>query len=340
MNRIFTNFLVIILSLIFFSCDLMEKNDQSGQEEAKGIEKQFTLGGAPIKVTVRLSAAELALTDFLYLDLETEFSEDVIIINPYLSEEVFYPLLLVENPKEYTSWSKEDNRLITRWRYKLEPMKSGEHTLKPFDIHFRLEKEKSDDPTKWPVYQIHTEEISYRVTSVEVSDEDDIRDIKGLILPRYNYLPVILTASLLVMLSLLTWLAWWYQNRRNKNEIQPLSKFDYYKAALQKLKNLEQKDLINKKEFERLHTELSFILRNYIENFFGLRAEEQTTEEFIKDISNSKYFATEQQMMLHQFLSMADLVKFATFDPGSQNSQEAMQSVRNFIAATGKTDEV
>ncbi|MCP4756166.1 MAG: hypothetical protein GY866_35335 [Proteobacteria bacterium] len=333
-------FFLVLLFLVFPACDHPKKTGPAELDDAGAIEKRFTLGGAPVQVVVKLSQAEFALTDYLTVEVETEFVEGVQATPPFLSETVYNPLLLVENPRESTYWNEQNDRLANKWEYTFEPVASGEFSLKPFTIYFRLDKEKTDDPAKWPVHEIHTEEISYRVSSVEVGDEDDIRDVKGLILPDYNVVPVAVTTATLMAVFLSIWLVIRFGKRGEKRDLQLQTEIDFFREALKRLDNLEGRDLIGKEEFERLHTELSAILRYYVENYFGMRPQEQTTEEFINDIRYSSRFSTEQQGVLQQFLALADLVKFATFDPGPEASREAMQSVREFVSTTGKADEI
>jgi len=328
------------LILIISSCNQFSEVNNTESFLSKPSEKRFTLGGAPIEVVIGLSHEALSITDTLSLVVKLEYEESVQIVAPYLSESVYFPLLLVKPPTEETKWSSDIKRMISTWRYQLEPVKSGEFSIKPIKIHFRLEDEKSDIQSEWPIHTIETEPIEYTVSSVEIDEGEDIRDIKRLILPAYNIIPVLGTVFSLATVLALTLIVRRYRNSWNKDPIPIEARINYYLQALEKLSELEAQDLIRKKEFHTLHTRLSLILRGYIENFYGIRAQEQTTEEFIKGISRSSIFTTEQQGMLHQFLSLADLVKFATYDPGANSSSLAMEGVRRFIETTGKPDEV
>ncbi len=340
MKRTFLLWSIVVISFLLFGCDLPKKEKTNESGSPRAIEKTFTRGGAPVTVTVRLSQDQIDLTDYLTVTIETEYTEGIKVTPPFLSELVYSPLLLVDNPKESNFWSKSKKALVNQWLYKFEPIKSGEFTLESFNIYFRLDKEKTTDASKWPIHSIHTEPFSYRVTAVEVSDEDDIRNIKGLILPKFNYVPLIITSISLLSIAVIFLLFQRYKYVFSKQSIQNLPSIDYYLEALNRLEKLEKRDLISKAEFDKLHTELSDILRTYIENFFGLRPKEQTTEEFIKDISGDRQFTTDQQQILDRFLHLADLVKFATFDPGSKTSQDALNNVRDFIQNTGKSHEI
>jgi hypothetical protein len=311
----------------------------AGESHFRKVEKRFNLGGAPIEVIVGLSAASIELTDFLTVTVRAEHGESVTLEPPYLSESVYAPLVLVQSPREDLYWSEKQGRIIKTWTYRFEPMRSGDFHLKPFRVFFRLNAEKQPKPEQWPVYKIETDNIPYKVTSVELGDQPDIRDIKDLILPAYDYRPLAVTSTVIGVISLMLWVGYGIRQRYRKLDLPLEMVIDYLSESLRRLDDLEAKDYISRQQHERLHVELSAILRYYIENRFGLRAREQTTEEFIREIRYDPHFATEQQAILQQFLGLADLVKFATYDPGSDASRDAMNTVRYFIESTRKTNE-
>lgn len=326
--------------LLLAGCEQEKTPLSSDLTESAAIEKVFSLGGAPISVTVKLSHAEVPLTDYLTVIIETAYSSDIEASPALLMESVYQPLLLVASPKEDTRWSEAEQVMINRWTYTFEPMASGDFALNPFNVKFRRISQKTPNPLDWPIYEIQTDSIPYRVTSVELTAEDDIRPIKGLLLPDYNIIPPLL--ALLAILGVGLGSVLYVKSGLFQKPTEGLNQAqtDYYQDALQKLDDLEKRDLIRNDELEQLHTELSIILRNYLENRFRLRAREQTTEEFIKEISQTRQFSSEQHDLLNRFMRLADLVKFATFDPGSQTSVTAMHDVRRFIQSTGPTNEV
>ncbi len=330
----------LLFAIFHVACETGKNATEPPQSLNTPVELTFTRGGAPIKVLVQLSNSELNLTDFLTVTIESRFEEGVQVTPPYLSESVYSPLLLVENPREETFWSGENERLVNRWTYRFEPLISGKFKLRPFAISFRLDKEKTTKLEEWPVYQVNTEAIDYEVKPIDVGELDDIRDIKGLIYPPYKYWIPVVTFLALLILSTAIFLLFRYRKSRQSelNIATPL--IDYYSDALKKLSLLEQQDYISKAEFNVFHTELTSILRNYLEHHFGLRAKEQTTEEFVQEIVRTRTFSEEQRYELNQFLQLADLVKFATFQPGPQISADALANVRTFIHTTGKPHDI
>ncbi|PCI25302.1 MAG: hypothetical protein COB67_10700 [SAR324 cluster bacterium] len=334
----FSFYLALVGSLFFFGCDSSQQASESLKDPSYQVEKVATLGGAPIQVKVRLSQAKIPLTDYLRLQIFVEAEAGIVLTAPYLSEDVYSPLLLVEKPKSNDGWLKDQATLFYQWDYKLEPLNSGEFQIKPFQVHFRLEKEKPTAEAPWPVYTITTEAIKYQVDPVSLTTIEEIRPLRGPILPLFNYWPFLLTLLALVSLGLLFFLLLRYQNRSQAHVTRVEESRNYHLEALQALDKLEKEDLISQDQFELLHIRLSTILRQYVEQYFSIPAQEQTTEEFIQDISHLTLFSPAQKHQLQQFLKLVDLVKFASFAPGSQNSIEAMSSIRSFIQTTGKTD--
>lgn len=109
-------------------------------------------------------------------------------------------------------------------------------------------------------------------------------------------------------------LAWWLW-RRHRRKLQepeppppPLPPHDRARRALEAATRL----LGDPNAF---CTEVSAILRVYLEERFGWNAPDQTTEEFLAQLRNDRTLPPSHQKLLHDFLERCDLVKFARFEP-------------------------
>lgn len=85
---------------------------------------------------------------------------------------------------------------------------------------------------------------------------------------------------------------------------------------------------------EPFFTELSLILRTYLENRFGLNAPESTTEELTRSMSSDSRLAVKEQQILRNFLIQADLVKFARAGAEKEVMKNAFTTVEQFIDQT------
>src|SRR4030095_4843522 len=74
---------------------------------------------------------------------------------------------------------------------------------------------------------------------------------------------------------------WWWYRRRQRAAAVPLVQRPAHMLALAALEHLQRQDLIGQERIEEFYVRVSTILRRYVELRFGLRAPEQTTEEFL-----------------------------------------------------------
>ena len=111
-----------------------------------------------------------------------------------------------------------------------------------------------------------------------------------------------------------------------------------HERAYRDLEWLLAQGFIDRGELKEFFFHLSRILREYIENRFGLRAPERTTEEFLGELSHEAGRAApiprEHQRLLSEFLERSDLVKFAKYTPAKDEIESSFESAKRFIEST------
>ena len=80
--------------------------------------------------------------------------------------------------------------------------------------------------------------------------------------------------------------------------------------------------------------QVSDVLRVYLEERFGLRAPERTTEEFLRDLEGGEALARGHRAELERFLSQCDLVKFAAARPTEHDHLATFALAEAFVATT------
>ena len=90
--------------------------------------------------------------------------------------------------------------------------------------------------------------------------------------------------------------------------------------------NLPGRGLV--KEF---YLRLTGIVRQYVEDTTGIRAPEQTTEEFLRDMRSSAAFSPDRAGRLAEFLEAADLVKYAGQHPDKSQLDQAITRAHEFV---------
>ena len=102
--------------------------------------------------------------------------------------------------------------------------------------------------------------------------------------------------------------------------------------AMAELEDLLARRLPEKGLFKDFYIELTHVVRRYIERSHGIRAPEQTTEEFLAAAKAHPRFTPEVVMRLSRFLRSADLVKFAGQETTSSVADEAVGTARDYIS--------
>ena len=118
--------------------------------------------------------------------------------------------------------------------------------------------------------------------------------------------------------------------RRKRRPIEPRRQTpeEIAQAALALLlaENLPARGLV--KEF---YLRLTGIVRQYVEDTTGIRAPEQTTEEFLRDMRSRAAFPPERSARLAEFLEAADLVKYAGQQPEEGQIDQAIARAHEFV---------
>jgi hypothetical protein len=82
------------------------------------------------------------------------------------------------------------------------------------------------------------------------------------------------------------------------------------------------------------HSSLTDIVRTYLEDQFRLKALESTTSEILGDLREHTAIPKENQDALLKILSMADLVKFAKYQPVAEDHEQSMTVAVDFVNRT------
>lgn len=106
--------------------------------------------------------------------------------------------------------------------------------------------------------------------------------------------------------------------------------------ALEELQKLEEKKLWQQGNYKGFYSELTDILRGYIEHRFHIAALEQTSDEILHSIRHEPAISSEQQDKLRKLLTLADLVKFAKEKPLPAENGQGLETVKGFVETTKK----
>lgn len=103
--------------------------------------------------------------------------------------------------------------------------------------------------------------------------------------------------------------------------------------ALEKLTELKSQQLWQVGEIKKYQSELTHIVREYLEGRYGVHALESTTEEVIKDLVN-QLIEVKDVNAVKRILQVADLVKFAKAKPDENIHESFMIEAIDFVERT------
>lgn len=122
----------------------------------------------------------------------------------------------------------------------------------------------------------------------------------------------------LVALALLSVAGWWLSKRLNRPAPPPTPA----ELAFRELADLLARQDVEAQRYKDFYSELTHIVRRYIERAHGIRAPEQTTPEFLAAAARHPAFDAQTLSRLQRFLEAADFVKFAA-QPGDRAAADA-----------------
>ena len=327
--------LSLIIALLFcipllHSCKKGETGKESPEKKAESIHESVERG--PARVTLDVNKKQINIAERINLTIRMEIDEDYEVELPSFGDKL-EQFGIVDY---HTSQPElmDNNRKVIKRTYVLEPFLSGEYKIAPMKITFFKKGEGKDEK-----HYVETPDISIKVTSLLPEDLKKLKlneIVPPLPYPQSYRIWIYVGAGLLVI-AVLAGGFFYYRKRSYATEVAGV-RLKAHEIAYMELKALVDENLIDKGDIKQFYLRLSAIVRRYIENRFGLRAPEQTTEEFLNGLEKADYFPAEYKPLLKNFLKHCDLVKFARFEPGTEDIQNSFDSCKAFIQGTEEQD--
>ncbi len=292
---------------------------------------ESTAESGPVVATLRLSPAAPAIGDPLVLVIEVRAEPGVELLMPEFGE-ALDRFTIVDFSKAETA--DDAGATISSQRYTLQAAHSGPQTIPPLLIEFVDRREgHAPAPNGEDAYELLTEPLDFEVASAlpdgapltlraALGELGPMKRDGG---PRWAWALAAIAALALAGPFAVRAASDWRARARRR------SAYDVAREALDVLLMAPRPTAA---EMDAFFVELSGIIRRYLEDRFGLRSPELTTEEFLEELAESPDLVRSHQRLLREFLSRADLVKFAHFVPEPRDVEESLDSARRFLEAT------
>jgi hypothetical protein len=181
------------------------------------------------------------------------------------------------------------------------------------------------------------------VETIEVDTSKGITDIKENYAVDYTfsekledwfayYWPWLAGAGVLVALFFIFRLV----KNRKKEEVAPyIPPIPAHITALKSLKKLEAEKAWTSIKQKEYYSDLTYTVRLYLEERFGINAVEQTTREIIAELKYAD-ISEEDKLHLRKMLSQADMIKFAKMTANEEQGKDSLYKSIDFVEKTKK----
>lgn len=189
----------------------------------------------------------------------------------------------------------------------------------------------------------YSETLALNVLTVPLdTTSQQFYDIKGVVQPKFvlaDYLPQILwTILVLGILALIIYIV--YRRMNNRAIIPSLKKDEPYipphERAIMGLDKVKAQKLWQTGKVKEYHSDISDILRRYIDEQFDVPAPEMISGEILDELQ--RHCDTDAYDNLKQILILADFVKFAKYNPLSDENELSLRNAYLFVNHTKKEE--
>jgi hypothetical protein len=277
-----------------------------------------------IRATATVDAAKVLIGDHVSLRIEVRHPESFTATAPSNLAELVKPFEVVSAGSMETT--RTEAGTVSTTTVVLTAFEAGRHPVPALPIEVRKDGQS---------HTVQTAAVEIEVQNVDVDTEQDIKDVKPPLevpLSWKEAAPYILGALGTILLASLARYIW--KKRRKGEKILPSAPpRPAHELALEALRELEAKRLWQCGQVKEYHSELTDIVRTYIERKYQTPAMEMTTEEILAPAVSSRWNDSLRRD-LGEMLTLADFVKFAKMQPAPTDNERSLRLAYSFVETT------
>ncbi|QQS37509.1 MAG: hypothetical protein IPM56_06015 [Ignavibacteriales bacterium] len=283
------------------------------------------LTGQTAKVTAKVDTTDYLVGDLINLSIKVETAKNFLVNPPAIKDTLEGLEVLSQSQSEI---EESANNKVIIYNYTLAGYDSLQVDIKPIEIILQ----DKNDTTKIYAY---SNALSLNVNRVEVDKSKEIKDIKEPIrIPLDWKILLLWAAGIILLLAIGFYLFKKFRKKKlNEVEVTPVVVLPPDVVALSELDNLGQKKLWQSGFIKEYHSEITGIIRKYFEGRFKFPALELSTTEVMNALDHIRA-GKKIVEVTSDFLSNADLVKFAKYKPMNEINEEMMKQAYQIVEVT------
>ena len=287
-----------------------------------------------IKATASLDSSKILIGDQVKLFLEIDHPKSVNVTFPQVPD-IINGLIEVLGRSGIDTFEADNDKFMKQIQaYTITCFDSGAYRIPPYWFKINMDGNIDSVPSNGVTLQVFSMEIDTTKGPTDIKMPYDAPLTLKEVTP--YILGVILIGAIIFFLL--------YSIKRKKKN-KPIfarpkkPKEPAHIIALRELDRIKTEKVWQQGKTKQYYSELTDTLRTYIEDRFEIRAMEKVTDEILesfriqKDVLSDKNFAN-----LSQILQLADLVKFAKYQPLPDDDNLALVNAFFFVNDTKKEE--
>ena len=225
---------------------------------------------------------------------------------------------------------RQEGRILEKFEYVISVFDTGAFVIPPFPVAYFPNDSLGDYKL------IEASAITIYVESVIQDDERQLRDVKPPIDIPYDYFLLFSIISSIILIGALIYLGYRLYLKRKETGYfikAPEPARPAHEVALEALEELLKKDLLSDGLIKEFYSDISEIIRRYIEGRYFIPALEETSREILIEL-NDQDISEEMLQKAKESLELSDLVKFAKYKPSDEENQNVVSWTREFVEGT------
>ncbi len=280
----------------------------------------------PPRISARLAPDSVAIGD--RFELEVRVDKDLMqdVEFPKFDEGVFNEQIEVVEERGVDTLERDGRRVALGKKYVLTTFEEGVHIIGRFPV---LYMDKNIVDTLWSADSLAIEVGTFDIDTATM----EIRDLKPVLKEPLLFGEFGGYALMgLLAAAILAGAVWWLNHRKRKTEM-PVPGEEPHVTAIKALEALHNRKLWQNNKHKLYYTNLTDILRRYMEGRWGVAAMEMTSDEIL---AAAKGQSVEEASLesLRGILRSADLVKFAKHTPPPEENESAWTQAYYFVENT------
>ena len=279
-----------------------------------------------VQVTARVDSNNILIGDWLKLHVDVAHPSSVNVAWPTIPDSL-EGFEIVQRGEHQTR--QDGQNILETTDFTITSFDTGTRVIPPLSFQYSL-------PGDTVKKVVETSPILVVVHGIAVDTTRDIKDVKPPLTVPISFAELLPYIAVVVALGGLGVFLYYYMRRKRLKEmgmIPEAPRRPAHEVALEGLHALEAERVWQRGKVKEYYSQLTDIVRTYIEQRFDVLAMEMTTDEILGS-HGIQMLEKDVKQELKEGLVRADLVKFAKFQPFPEENEASLPHAISFVELT------